>query len=81
MNVLFKYPIPSPNFEGTCEHTARKWNHHHEQTTDKISVSTARTLELPSRNFTIGTKAIKIIRSLVATCYHRISRIALCEQR
>jgi hypothetical protein len=38
-------------------------------------------LELPSRNFTIGTKAIKIIRSLVATCYHRISRIALCEQR
>ena len=38
-------------------------------TTDKISVSHGTdTLETPSRNFTIGTNATRIIRSLVATC-------------
>ena len=37
--------------------------------TDKISVSHGTdTLETPSRNFTIGTKATRIIKSLVATC-------------
>ena len=34
---------------------------------NNVSVGTA-TLETPSRNFTIGTNANRIIKSLVATC-------------